>query len=261
MGGKICVGIRHTLYGEPEEVFLFCHTNPLLRLVMTRDFLEQGETLRTFIENAKPENDWGVGQRIDRPQLPDDSYGFLLVDFVTRHMFSQNQYASFCEMLFGIRYATQGDTRLACVMDLLENNMLDEYVEVFSREDRTQIPLATFRAQLPEAIEMARRDAAAQAARLEEIFGMNVQDDEHFEKWTSEQMERLQQLVQACEVYSKEDLSVQHPLQALMLCVRLSPSVFVSDHFSQSPKSFKRAFAWACKQGWKSRFTRAKTKD
>ena len=266
MGGKICVGIRHTLNGAPEEVFLFWHTNPLSPLLMTRDFLLQGETLRTFIKQAKPENHWDDGQRIDKPKLPNDSYGIVLVDFVTKRIFSQNHYSSYGEMVFGILYANEQNSRLSCVMDLLEHGLLDDTIESLDQRS-SRISLETFRTQLPFVLAKVKKRNEDREKRMQQMIklindlDLVLNDDQatankKIRHWTKAR--RLKKLFRKERIYCEEDLSIEQPLMAPLLTASLSPKFFARDLVHAKPHSFKEVRAWAQAQGWKTPFGRSK---
>lgn len=268
MGGKICVGIRHTLNGAPEEIFLFCHTNPLSRLFMTRDFLEQGETLRKFIAEAKPENHWDRNQRINEPKLPKDSYGFVLIDFVNKRLFSQNDYTSYGSLIFNILYASPQDPDLACMIDLLDHHLLDETIEPIQKR-QISIRLETFCKELPLAITVAKKRSADRESRVAQILryvddlGLQSNDrqtEKRKRKFSKIKSKRLQKLLRKERIYQQEDLSIEQPLFAPLLIASLSSQFFVREVHNEHPRTWKKVRAWAQAQGWQTPFGRSQQK-
>lgn len=253
MGGTICVGIRHTLNGAPEEVFLFCHTNPLVRTFMTRDFLLQGERLKVFLDEDED------AERIPGPRLKDNEYGFVLIDFVTKRLFTQNHYTRYGYVTCSMDYPVDKGS-LACLLDLLEHDMLDDPIEAQnlfpSFGSPFPISLETARAQLPRALELVAEQKRKQDARYEEIKQIV-----NSRKRDMEQIARLEDLALEDKADRETDRSKECPLLASLLTTRLSPTFFAIDFVPPHPTKYKWTYkevrSWARAQGWKTKFGRS----
>lgn len=126
MGGQIVVGIRHTLNGAPEEVFISRWTNDIPWRFMTQGFLSQGQALREFIEEAQLITKKSLEPRLLKtPRLGE--YGIILIDFVTRRVYSRQDFAKIGELQI-IAYSDIFRTLLENTLTLIQHGMIEDAI-------------------------------------------------------------------------------------------------------------------------------------
>lgn len=104
MGGQICVGVRRS---DGREYWTSRWTNPQQWIMTEPSFQEEGERLEKYLSDEL----FADGDSPDLLEAPDPvpEYGYILVDFKTKQIFSRNKYTSFGRLLIlagdGIEHA------------------------------------------------------------------------------------------------------------------------------------------------------------
>jgi hypothetical protein len=87
MGGEICFAVRRS---NGTEFSMLCWTNILPWRMFNKDFYDEGSVLDRLVATAKRGNTWPEAMPIGT--INSSEYGIVLVDFVTREIFSRQMY-------------------------------------------------------------------------------------------------------------------------------------------------------------------------
>jgi hypothetical protein len=136
MGGAITLGIRYEEDGQVKQIFMDRWTNDLPWTLVDCSFLDQGKRFREVVDRAKPDNEWPKSIKMDRFKLSE--YGYVLVDIVTREIFSENDYFTPGDYHIFSRVSSSREDGINA-LELLEKNLADFYWRNFSKDKRKQL--------------------------------------------------------------------------------------------------------------------------
>jgi len=145
MGGAIFVGVRYKdNKGKVREVQMDRWTNDLPHRLIDPGFLDQGKAFETFIKEAKKDNEWPYSKLINK--ITNVEYGVVLIDFITREIYSRNYYVEPGELIFTTN-SSASQKMFEQIAELIRRGNIESIVETSFKEEKTRdinIPVDTF---------------------------------------------------------------------------------------------------------------------
>lgn len=127
MGGTITVGVRYLHEGVNKCVFMHRWTNDIPWRVMQPDFVSGGAGLTEFLEDGNPEkSDYDPGYCELLPELCSSEYGVILFDFITREIWSRNEYTTAGVKTYIAGTSTADLQERAGLVELCKLNLIGE---------------------------------------------------------------------------------------------------------------------------------------
>lgn len=119
MGGQITIGIRH-----PQRGTTFAHrwTNDFPWRFMQPSFLDGGEEALKYIDEAKPEHEWPLPKRL--PRLQNSEYGIVLIDFITREVYSRQGYNTPGVLYYTANLSTADSQAYSAIVELIRRGQI-----------------------------------------------------------------------------------------------------------------------------------------
>ena len=119
-------------------------TNDFPWRFMQPSFLDQGEELRKFIAEAKPENQWP--HSILLPRLQNSEYGVVLIDFPSRELLSQQGYCTPGSMIYSPGISSADKEECSAIIELIKRKQIDRIERLLFRggEGKTESTVEQF---------------------------------------------------------------------------------------------------------------------
>lgn len=136
MGGTISVGIRHNLRGKPVSEFMHRWTNDIQWRVWQPDFLDgKGNQLKSFLNDQHSYDD---NYCVSTKRLQASEYGYILIDLITKEVFSANHYSNMERFYYYPKISTADDETFRGLRALCESGKIS-YIEEKSINNNNEI--------------------------------------------------------------------------------------------------------------------------